>query len=221
LHKSFEGKDYALRLNAPVVSGADKVTVLDMKGNSNLCAVCHQTRTAEPNKTNPGENFRITNSYYGPHYGTQANILAGVGLAEIPGEVAYPAANSAKHLTMNGGSCVGCHMAPFSKKSGGHSFNPNLDACNKCHNATNTDFNYGGVQTEVESQLVVLRDKLILLGVVEGDDEHGYHPVVGTYPMIQAQAYFNWIGLAEDRSLGAHNPKYVKALLQNTIKALE
>jgi hypothetical protein len=192
-----------------------------MKGNSNLCAVCHQTRTQEPNKAAPAETFRITSTHYGPHHGPQANVLAGVGFAEIPGDVAYPAANSAKHLTMNNASCVGCHMAPFSKKSGGHSFYPNLDACNTCHGASDTDFNYGGVQTEVESQLVVLRDKLILLGVVEGDDEHGYHPVVGTYPMIQAQAYFNWIGLAEDRSLGAHNPKYVKALLQNTIKALE
>jgi hypothetical protein len=68
---------------------------------------------------------------------------------------------------------------------------------------------------------MVLRDKLIALGVVEGDDEHGYHPVVGTYPMVQAQAFFNWVGLEEDRSLGAHNPKYVKALLANSIAALE
>jgi hypothetical protein len=221
LHKSFESGDYALRLDAPVVSGADKTTVLDMKGNSNLCAVCHQTRTSEPNKAAPGESFKITSTHYGPHHGPQANVLAGVGFAEIPGDVAYPAANSAKHLTMNNASCTGCHMAPFSKKSGGHSFNPNIDACNSCHNATDINFNYGGVQTEVEDQLVVLRDKLIELGVVEGDDEHGYHPVVGTYPMVQAQAYFNWIGIEEDRSLGVHNPKYIKALLQNTIKALE
>jgi hypothetical protein len=69
--------------------------------------------------------------------------------------------------------------------------------------------------------LVQLRDKLIELGVVAGDDVDGYHPVVGTYPMIQAQAYFNWVGIEEDRSLGAHNPKYIKALLLNTIAALE
>ncbi|NQU84489.1 MAG: hypothetical protein HQ541_01890 [Mariniphaga sp.] len=86
--------------------------------------------------------------------------------------------------------------------------------------------------------MVELRDKLIELGVVaEGHEEvyelnpetgeielvvnsDGYHPVVGTYPMAQAQAFFNWVGLEEDRSLGAHNPKYVKALLRNTIEAL-
>ncbi|GAB1453089.1 hypothetical protein MASR2M47_31450 [Draconibacterium sp.] len=222
LHKSFEGKDYALRLNAPVVSDADKKTVLDMKGNGNLCAVCHQTRTAEPNKAIPGETFKITNTHYGPHHGPQANVLAGVGFAEIPGDATYPAPNTAKHLTMEGGSCTGCHMAPFTKKSGGHSFKPNLDACNKCHNVNEANFNYGSVQTEVAKSLEELRDKLIALGVVEySEADKAYEPVVGVYPMIQAQAYFNWIGLEEDRSLGVHNPKYVKALLQNTLKALE
>ncbi len=39
-------------------------------------------------------------------------------------------------------------------------------------------------------------------------------------PMVQAQAFFNWVGLEEDRSMGAHNPKYVKALLKNSIDAI-
>ena len=220
LHKDFDSGDYALRLTDPIVADFDKKTVLDLKGNSNLCGYCHQTRTAEPNIASPGETFRITNTHYGPHHGPQANVLAGVGFANIPGSVAYPEPNSSKHLTQ--ASCTGCHMAPFSKASGGHSFKPNLDACNTCHGATNTDFNYGGVQTEVEHLLVQLRDKLIELGVVEYVEADGaYEPIVGTYPMVQAQAYFNWIGLEEDRSLGAHNPKYVKALLLNTIEALQ
>jgi nitrate reductase cytochrome c-type subunit len=220
LHKSFEGADYALRMDDPVVADFDKKTILDLQGNSNLCATCHQTRTAEPNIASPGETFRISNTHYGPHHGPQGNLLVGVGFAEIPGSVAYPAANSAKHLTM--ASCTGCHMAPFSKSSGGHSFKPNLDACNSCHGATNTDFNYGGVQTEVEHLLVQLRDKLMELGVVEYvEADAAYEPIVGTYPMVQAQAYFNWIGIEEDRSLGAHNPKYIKALLLNTIEALQ
>jgi len=45
--------------------------------------------------------------------------------------------------------------------------------------------------------------------------------VVGTYPMAHAQAFFNWIGLEEDRSLGVHNPQYVNALLTNSIEALK
>jgi len=206
-------------LSEPIVADFDKKTVLDLKGSSNLCGYCHQTRTAEPNTASPGETFKITSTHYSPHHGPQANLLVGVGFANIPGSVAYPEPNSSAHLKT--ASCTGCHMAPFSKASGGHSFKPNLDACNKCHNATNTDFNYGGVQTEVEHLLVQLRDKLIALGVVAGDEENGYHVIApATYPMVQAQAYFNWIGIEEDRSLGAHNPKYIKALLLNTIEAL-
>ena len=57
--------------------------------------------------------------------------------------------------------------------------------------------------------------------VDEETEEVSYHPVVGTYPMVQAQAFFNWVGLEEDRSLGVHNPRYVEALLTNSIEALE
>ncbi|MBN1819336.1 MAG: hypothetical protein JW833_01390 [Prolixibacteraceae bacterium] len=220
IHKTFEGQDFALRSKDPVVSNADKVTVLEMNGNSNLCAVCHQARTAEPNTASPGETFRISNTHYGPHHGPQANVVSGVGFSEIPGSVAYPEAGSNKHLAQ--ASCTGCHMAPFTNGQGGHSFIPNVDACNACHNANIDDYNYGGVQTEVHELLVELRDKLVELGVVEYiEADAAFEPIVGTYPMVQAQAYYNWIGLEEDRSLGAHNPKYVKALLLNTIEALQ
>ncbi|MFN2128274.1 MAG: hypothetical protein ACK2TU_10490 [Anaerolineales bacterium] len=39
--------------------------------------------------------------------------------------------------------------------------------------------------------------------------------------MILAEAYYNWIGIEEDRSEGVHNPNYVEALLENSIEALE
>jgi hypothetical protein len=219
LHQSFDSDDYALRLSDPVAPIIDASITMDLKGNSNLCVNCHQSRAAEPNKASPGETFRITSTHYGPHYSTQGNVLAGVGFAEISGSVAYPAPGSAVHLAQ--ASCVGCHMAEFASGEGGHSWNPSLNACNDCHDANDEDFNYGGVQSDVQTKLVTLRDKLIELGVVEGDEEHGYHPVVNTFPMLHAQAFYNWKGLAEDRSLGVHNPKYVRALLNNTLEALE
>ncbi len=227
IHKTFEGQDYALRSSDPVkplynvVGGAEVVPglTMDLHGNSNLCAVCHQSRVPEPNVAIPGETFKITSTHYGPHHGAQANVVAGVGFAEIPGSVDYPEAGSARHL--NQASCTGCHMAEFASKQGGHSFIPSLAACNECHDASNTDFNYGGVHTEVEDMLVELRDQLIVLGVVEGNDVDGYHPHTGTFPMVQVQAFFNWIGLEEDRSKGVHNPQYVKALLLNSIEAMD
>jgi len=232
LHKTFEGADYALRSTDPVVSNATSSVTLDLGGHSNLCAVCHQSRTAEPNTASPGETFKISSTHYGPHHGPQANVVAGVGFAQISGAIAYPAAGSNKHLAQ--ASCVGCHMAEFSKNDfevngkvtsvsqGGHSYIPSVKACNDCHGANLTNYNYGGKQTQVAELLEELRDELIAAGVVFWDETAGaYEPVVGTHPMLLAQAYYNWIGLEEDRSLGAHNPQYVYALLKNTIDAVK
>lgn len=231
IHSTFEGTDYALRLNAPAVANYDVTLKIDVKGNSNMCVNCHQTRAAEPNKATPGETFKITSKHYGPHYSAQGNVVAGVGFAEIPGSVAYPAAGSAVHLAQ--ASCTGCHMAPFTKEKaftgtamvsrGGHSYIPSVTACNTCHGGDPiTNYNYGGVQSDVHIKLDQLRDKLIELGLVEYvEADEAYEPIIGTYPMVHVQAYFNWKGLKDDRSFGVHNPKYVKALLTNTLEALK
>ena len=227
LHEEFDGTDISLRVNEPVVANWDKSKTMDLIGGSNLCATCHQTRRAEPNLSNPGETFEITSSHYGPHHGPQANVVLGEGFAEIAGEEEYPEPGSSLHYSSL--SCTGCHMGEYGA-GGGHSFKPNLDACTSCHQGAE-DFDIGGGQTEIATMLDELRDKLLALGVIEGDEEHGYHPVnsgdddtsaeEATFPMVQVQAFFNWIGLVEDRSLGAHNPKYVEALLKNTLAALE
>lgn len=217
LHEEFDGSDYALRSTEPVQANFDSDVTMDLIGNSNLCAVCHQSRTAEPNLAAPGETFEISSSHYGPHYGTQANIVLGVGLAEIEGPVDYPEPGSSYHYGEDA-SCVGCHMGEYGS-GGGHSFKPNLDACEDCHGTTMDDFNYGGTQTTVQTQLDDLKAKLVELGVMVVDED-GYHPVQAEFPMLHVQAYFNWKGIKDDRSLGAHNPKYVNALLENTLAAL-
>ncbi len=235
LHQTFEAEDYALRTTdaTAIWDGGDFLlkgnNYMAIEGNSNLCANCHQSRRAEPNITDPGATFNITSTHYGPHHGAQANVLAGVGFAEIPGSIAYPAAGSDPHIAA---SCTGCHIY-----EGDHSFNPSVDACNVCH--ATADFNYGGVQTDTQDDLDELRDLLVAGGVIEEGHEEiyeinqdtglielvvtveGYHPVVGEHAMVLAQAFFNWVGLAEDRSLGAHNPKYYNALIKNSIEAVE
>ena len=112
-------------------------------------------------------------------------------------------------------------MAEYAEGEGGHTWNPSLNACDACH--ATADFDYGGVQTEVHAQLEELRDLLLAAHVLHADTTTtptSYHPVVGTYPMLHAQSFFNWVGLEEDRSLGVHNPKYVDALLKNSIAAM-
>jgi hypothetical protein len=173
---------------------------------------------AGPSVTHPGvETFQITSTHYGPHYSTQANIVAGMGLAEIQGTVAYPQPGSNYHHTAQS-SCNGCHMGDYANRTGGHTWNPNLNSCKECHETA--DFNYGGRQTDVATKLKEINKKLIEFGVLQGDDVAGYTPVVGTHPIILVRAYFNYKAIKEDRSLGVHNPRYVNALLQNTLEAL-
>jgi len=110
--------------------------------------------------------------------------------------------------------------AEYADGESGHTWWPTVAACTGCHMGAD-DFDIGGTQTENHDKLVALRDRLVELGVVEYvEEDEAFEPVVGTYPMIQAQAFFNWIGLEEDRSLGVHNPAYFEALLDNTLEAL-
>ncbi|MEN8008020.1 MAG: ammonia-forming cytochrome c nitrite reductase subunit c552 [Candidatus Krumholzibacteriota bacterium] len=219
VHETFQGEDYALRTTAPVAFIADEGFgdyVVDFGGTSNLCANCHQSRRNEPNITDPGETFEITSTHYGPHHGPQANVLEGVLFAEIAGSTAYP--TSSIHVSA-GAVCVTCHMGEYTDGEGGHTWHTSLASCQGCH--ATADFDYGGVQTDTQALLDELQDLLLAQGVIEWVvEDEAYEPVVGTYSMVQAQAFFNWIGLAEDRSLGVHNPRYAEALLMNSIEAL-
>lgn len=53
IHKTFEGVDYALRITAPVVPAASANGTMDLKGGSNLCGTCHQSRSPEPGTEKP------------------------------------------------------------------------------------------------------------------------------------------------------------------------
>jgi hypothetical protein len=241
IHSSFEAEDYALRMKDAFTWIYDATATADFGDNSNLCANCHQSRRAEPNIASPGTTFDITSTHYGPHHGAQANVVYGAGFAEIAGSMSYPTAGESTHSSA-GASCVTCHMGTYADGKGGHSWNPTMTSCNTCHSTALTeDFDYKGFQTEIAGLLHDLEVLLLAQGVLEVEhndtsfvwnpelNQHdtvvvigtAVHPVVGTHTMAQAQAFFNWVGLEEDRSLGAHNPDYVKALLVNSIEAID
>ncbi len=211
--------NFDLRLTGPVTWIADEGfgdTSVDFGDNSNTCAECHQSRRAEPNIAAPGETFEITSTHYGPHHGAMANVLAGELFAEIEGSTAYP--TSSIHVNA-GATCVTCHMEIYTDGTGGHTWWPNVDNCQDCH--ATTDFNYGGVQTDTQALLDELRDLLVDQGTLEWvEEDEAYEPIVGVHPMANARAFYNWVGLTEDRSLGVHNPRYVEALLENSIEAI-
>lgn len=209
-----DGPDYAVRENGPVdllmYRGMEPVVSLDFGNNSNLCLNCHQPRRAGPEDDGTG-NFTITSTHYGPHHGPQGTFLQGIGGAEIG--VGYPEPGSATHKQAG---CTGCHMHEYANEEGGHTWKVPVASCTPCHEGTET-LDINGVQTEIEDLIAQLTEKLHELGVV---DEEG-HPIPGTYPLVQAQAYYNLAGLVDDRSNGVHNPSYIKQLVTNSINALD
>jgi len=226
IHTSYTSADYALTTSDPVTLWFNDETV-DF-GEGNLCAQCHQPRVLSPMPVMGGADVTITSPYWGPHYGTQGAVLGGTAGYELAGSVAYP---SAVHfhgdVGVNEDGCVTCHMGEaYGQQAGGHTWKmayeyhghdvPNTAGCESCHSSAGDwdDFDYGDVQTDVEALLATLKVKLVAAGIMDEGD----HAVTGTRSADAAGSLANYLLVSEDRSLGVHNPAYVKALLTNTIE---
>jgi hypothetical protein len=235
-HKSFDfendGFDHAVRNIDPVKLDLDPTLVLDFSnsadelGLSNLCITCHQPRTSYPIPTGTAD-VTITSFRYGPHHGPQATLFEGVMGANIAGSTGYPGVASSTHRT--GASCTSCHMGQSDDMAeGGHSWAPSLNACTTCHDTmTAIPSGIGGFAADFET----LENLLIAGGYINSD---GY--VLGpdgerinvseldnalTVPVKTAQAIWNYKTIQEDKSNGLHNPAYTRALLKNSIEALQ
>lgn len=206
------GDPVYIRTTAAVSEIIDEGNTIDLGGPSNLCVNCHQARTGYPEADTDG-NFAITSTHYGPHHGPQGNMIVGAVGYKFAGSVDYPATGNTATKHAEAG-CVTCHMYEASDYPS-HTFAPNVNACAQCHGDV-TDFDIDGVQTEVTGLLTTLESKLEEKGVMASGTV-----VPGTYEVTLARAYYNYILCEEDRSEGVHNPDYIKALLQNTIEALQ
>jgi hypothetical protein len=101
-------------------------------------------------------------------------------------------------------------------QEGTHSFAaPELSACTTCHSSA-TDFDVHDKLTYIQNNLIAPLEILL----EEEGILHDGHPVVGNYPIDVVSAFYNYALVVEDKSEGVHNPKYVEALLTNTIEAL-
>ncbi|MCW0481972.1 hypothetical protein [Gaoshiqia sediminis] len=216
-HNSFDfendGADYALRTNAAVkmIMYDDPTKVLDFQNSSNMCVNCHQSRPVSPALAPDADgNYSIANYRFGPHHGPQGNLLEGVGGYELAGGVQYPGTKSHPHRKSTN-ACVTCHM-----HEGDHTFKASLASCTDCH-GTIDNFNVNSVQTEVHELMEELAELLVTAGALDADR----NIIAGTYPIEVAGAVYNWKTIEEDRSMGVHNPAYIKALLTNSIEALQ
>ncbi len=223
IHNAYTAADYALTLTDPAMLRNTGDQTFDF-GTANLCANCHQGRTVSPFPVAGGDDIEVTSSRYGVHHGPQANTIAGMGLWE-PG-APYPA-----HPHSNiSNTCTQCHMAePYGAQAGGHTMNVGYEyhgamelltsGCIECHTdeeslITKTE----ELQTEISGLLVDLKLLLDAAGITaDGSDSS----IPGTYAPEVAGACLNYKALTEDRSLGVHNPTYIKKVLENSIAALQ
>ncbi len=236
-----DGQDYALVNDYAQSLRLDPSITIDFGGSSNNCISCHQPRTSYviPAEDGTGE-YDVATTRFGPHHGPQASMLEGVLGVMISGAEGYPARASATHRT--GSTCVKCHMGESSDPSEGlHSWKPTSTVCMECHTSGAPD-ELGGYTTgmatlkslleNVVGQEVVLDvegdpvfdagGNLIptggtVTGIILANDRSQY----GIFTTIEAQAAWNYKTLLEDQSRGIHNPAYSRALLLNSIEALE
>ncbi len=201
---------------APVTLTADMTNgaVVDF-GKGNICANCHQARQRNYGLVVNGDSVTINSPYWGPHYGTQANILAGKGGFEVPGSLAY---NNSQHTLVVKDGCFKCHM----DEEHNHTFKPLLSACVSCHGDEVKDFDHDGVQTEITGLLQQLQDLLVNEGLITIDNEGEIHTVRGiTTTANKAGALYNFRMAFSEGSEGIHNTKYTRALLTNSIEVFD
>ena len=240
IHQTYSSDDWAFTVQGPVPFRVNDY-LADM-GNGNACVQCHQSRTATPVlDLGTTENVSITSSRYGPHHGPQGNMLAGVGNSgayELSGSMEYV---NSFHAT--GTNCTTCHMASQAGSGGDlslgeHSNNVavgswedgsrivNANGCVACHTTfTDNDAATAFVTTARDANLILIEElhtALFDLGYV---NEEGSVIASSGSPLVvstqHAAAIYNYKFLTEDQSSLIHNPNYAKALLQNSIEALQ
>ena len=219
-HSTFDfendGFDFALRTFDPVTLVLDPSYTLDFGNTSNNCITCHQPRSSYPVPADDGTGlYEITSTRFGPHHGPQSTMFEGILGANVPGAEGYPGIASTTHRQAS--SCTQCHMAPSDDIAEGlHSWNINIatsSVCTSCHTTGPVPDQIAGFDTDIASLKQLLND----VGIINVENRSA----LGTYPVKQAQAAWNYMTLIEDRSKGIHNPAYTKALLKNSIEALE
>jgi hypothetical protein len=232
IHDSYTPTDWSLKITTAFAPRFDKTKTMNLAvdgGSSNLCARCHQARAASPALTNPTSNtdsIKITSNRWGPHHGPQSLILAGMGAYEINGT----AFNSSTHKDV--ASCSTCHQADAqgdlvgghtlwmtNDETGdniGHAASATIPAsgCKKCHPSI-TNFDYNGVQTEIEGLYQTLKVKLAEAQML--DTTTMLLKVPKKYSQKALGVYWNFCLIDADRSWGVHNAEYSREILQSGI----
>jgi len=211
-------------------------TVITDGGKGTLCMNCHMSRR------NAAKYVDSTppSSHWGPHYGTQTDMLEGVN-----GYTYGKSLPTSAHAFVVEDTCVTCHMqtvAAGAKEQthvGGHTFMVAsaadasgarmelIDACKSCHGRSVTSLNFAlldydgdgtveGVQTEVQHLLDQVSE--LLPPDAKAKDELA---IDSTWTKQQLRAAYNWNFVKSDGSYGIHNMAYTVALWKASLADLK
>jgi hypothetical protein len=224
--------------NPHILRQVDSVALLDgttitQGGLGQLCMNCHMSRQ---NATNYVETASAS-SHFGPHYGPQTDMLAGVNAVTYGKEIP-----SSAHFAAVKDTCVACHLQEVALAEagfgnvGGHTFRPGWDGgttdpsddvhlvglCTDCHgniesfNFKRADYDGDGVVQGVQTEVKNLIDRLGNLLPPEGPSV----AITSAYTRQQLRAAFNYEFVLEDGSFGVHNLSYAVGLLKASITDL-
>jgi hypothetical protein len=247
IHETYTSDDWAFRVPDGGMAFLVNDQTSD-QGNANTCVVCHQSRVAEPEiDLASSSNVSLDDKRYGPHHGPQGNMIAGMGMSgayELAGSMNYV---NSTHASDENTSCITCHMASGAGSGGnfelgGHSNNVavgswdddsrevNVNGCIACHSEyTDNDGITAFVAAARTANLALIEElgqKLTDLGYLDADGyiANGGVTVSSSNALVvspeHAAAIYNYKFLIEDRSTLIHNPKYAKALINNSLEAL-
>lgn len=188
-------------------SGAFQISGL---GKGQLCVQCHHARR---DKANIGNQVRNGSNHPGPHESPQGDMFVGQGCLEVAGAT-YERGPLHPNLT---NACLDCHIVTreFTDPAGpayGHTFEPQLSKCQTCHPGA-TNFNIGGVQTEVEELL----DSLVTFLPRDNDGSIVDTTNSSAWTPAQRTAAYAYFFVEADGSMGVHNRDYTISLLENAI----
>jgi hypothetical protein len=224
IHTTYTKADFSLTGDAQPVKMEYSDGTFD-GGKGNLCANCHQVRNPKP-EVKDG-NIAITSSRFGPHYGTPAQMLLGEGGLGTTGK---PSA----HYEMVEDTCVACHMG----EEFNHTYLPDVARCQACH-ADATNFDINGAQTEIQALVEELHTLFVekkltnpdevanpdhLWGIYDPATDKWSNPSANaplTVPEAVANAMWNYKFVTYDKSMGAHNSAYTKALLEAALETMK
>jgi len=153
----------------------------------------------------PTTHVYVNSTHAGPHHGPQSNMMAGI--------VGYPE-NGIVFDRDHHTDCAGCHLGL--EEGYGHSFAPDVAACNECHGDA---VDLEGMQADVTARMTAIGGALVQIHALHVEDGE-VHPMYASLTRDQFQAFWNFMCVLEDASAGVHNPDYTEQMLSLAEDAL-